>query len=894
MKKLLAVVLSISILFASEGPLVAQSLSALGKASRGVSRATNATRQVTRVTAPTNFVLKSSQNALSTSSAVLPSLSIPTSRYNVRPPLLPTETALPLQPVIERKIKTAALKQNLSFEQILYRVNKGETAFLADAILNIQQPIQRTQLLRSAFVTVAANGGASAAQLQEARAFWRLDLLKNQIALDALPTFNTESIDKVLSVVKVLEDTAALALLGTSDDLLLVQKVFEQTRTTPLAPVTAALFARGLLRVGDTAALENLFAKTEGEFSSLQNGIIAYTQETTTPLNSALSSTEPRILPAQLTKSLQAWGPVLSSATDPSLQATRQWMAWAKNTSKDVAPQAITSHPTQARLEVPSLAPENFSAAVAETAQLDGVLQAGAVALPNVAATETALTATAEAGQTTEVSVSSNNPLFKLLKKGENPPPPDNISGNIAPSDLPPQDTLLAKLQRAALYTASFVMGLEVATPVIANFGTSFGLSLEDNILVSAATYIPYSLGALLSNWTKKLLGRRGSMNLGLAMMGTGFLGGVTWIGLDGSFVPDADTLSQFYKALGCITLASTGGVFIHNSVGPIMTELNAGASELVRQRRSATTEFSRALGMAASFAFPFLATKVLGMDWSLTFALPIPLVLASFLGTTLIRLPNTKPLAKLHEATHTVQKGLWQKIKNNEYIRLFREEKGAAALLGGLAIMNGVEMSINNGFLFLLPSLTTDSSSQYLFGLAQFAAPFILGRYLAKHFLKWFPNRNMTVSSLISAASAGIAAFVPGVAENPYLLTSALFAAETGISTLFTLSFARTAKNPATVDRLTTMIVASSLACAVAPMMLSSLTQSLVNAGVFNAPSATVAAMIGIPALLTFFTSRLFKKVEQTGTQTASSISKLMSFIKNSLYHPKQRRKRS
>lgn len=154
---------------------------------------------------------------------------------------------------------------------------------------------------------------------------------------------------------------------------------------------------------------------------------------------------------------------------------------------------------------------------------------------------------------------------------------------------------------------------------------------------------------------------------------------------------------------------------------------------------------------MAASFAFPFLATKVMGMDWSFTFALPIPLVAAAALGINLAKIPNTKPVlepkaAPVPAAAQSGQRNrrayqLTSSFQNNSYIRLFKEEKGVAALLTGLFIMNAVEMSFNNGFLFLLPSLTNDPSSQYLFGLTQFAAPFLLGRYLAGSFLKWFPK---------------------------------------------------------------------------------------------------------------------------------------------------------
>lgn len=142
-------------------------------------------------------------------------------------------------------------------------------------------------------------------------------------------------------------------------------------------------------------------------------------------------------------------------------------------------------------------------------------------------------------------------------------------------------------------------------------------------------------------------------------------------------------------------------------------------------------------MGMAASFAFPFIATKLLAQDWSFTFAMPIPLVAAAALGLNLAKIPNSKPQVAVPQAKagSEAKTGKWAALKNNAYVNLFKEEKGVAALLAGLFVMNAVETCFSNGFLFLLPGLTNDPSAQYLFGLAQFAAPFLLGRYLAGNF---------------------------------------------------------------------------------------------------------------------------------------------------------------
>ncbi|MBR2392653.1 MAG: hypothetical protein IKA93_03675, partial [Elusimicrobiaceae bacterium] len=320
-------------------------------------------------------------------------------------------------------------------------------------------------------------------------------------------------------------------------------------------------------------------------------------------------------------------------------------------------------------------------------------------------------------------------------------------------------------------------------------------------------------------------------------------------------------TMLHFYKTLACITTASVGGVLVHNAVGPMITEISKGASDLLVQKRNSYTELARAAGMAASFAFPFLSTAVLGMDWSLTFALPLPFVALAAIGINSGKLPNTKPVKAATLPTEK-QISLWEKVKNNQYLHLFKEERGVAPLLTGLLIMNAVEVSFNSGFLLLLPALTQNPSMQYLFGIAQFAVPFLLGRYLAGHFLKWFPKNNMAIATALGAL--GGFASLTAAQSNVYLLTASLFAAELGISTAFTLAFSRTAKNPKTQDRIVSLIVASAISCAFGPMLLTDLAQGLIDAGILSTQAATATTLLGIPAALATISALLFKRADK------------------------------
>ena len=124
-----------------------------------------------------------------------------------------------------------------------------------------------------------------------------------------------------------------------------------------------------------------------------------------------------------------------------------------------------------------------------------------------------------------------------------------------------------------------------------------------------------------------------------------------------------------------------------------------------------------------------------------------------------------------------------------------------------------------------------------------------------------------MSIATLLSAVG-GIAALP--LANDAYALTAALFAAEVGISTAFTLAFARTAKNTHTQDRVISLIVASAVSCALGPMLFSNLAQNLMDAGIFSSAGATTAALIGVPSVLALLSAGLFLKLERNQAGTA------------------------
>lgn len=691
---------------------------------------------------------------------------------------------------------------------------------------------ERALLLRSDFVALALNGRASAQDIQAATDFYRANLQK------FTPNQDTAA---------VVADIASLGLLGSKQDAPLILQVAQASYGHAVqAPVTTVA-ARALLRLQAYAELKSLSL-----FSAVQptlwEGIRTYAQnnQLTFQVHNPVQA-DVDVTPFQ--EALSAYGPLNQIAVDPSVEATYIYMNAGRNPVLPAAPvlpaKKSAFQPAQPVTLQPAASPALAAQEGTQTAAPEATQAAAPHVIPAVQA---------QPLPKAELLNQTKAWLKRLQPKG------------LTSAD----ETKFA--QRAALYLTAFSIGLEIGTPIMASIRTALNLPLSLAVLVTVATYSPYLFGSFIANALKNKFGRKGTVNAGLALMGGSFALGATTLGLDGSFTAWNDQIAQFLGILGALTTASTGAVFIHSAVGPVMTEISHKASDLVRQKRGTYVELSRSIGMIASFAFPFIATSMLGLDWSAPFILALPVVGASALALNLAKLPNTKPNLKANAELKTVQSPVMDGVRkprkalawketllNNSYVRLLREEPGVGSFISALFIMNAVEMGINSGFLFMIPQLTSNEAVKYLLGMGQFAVPFLAGRYMAGHFLKWFPKSNLSVATLLSGVSS-LAAL--GLTDNMYAFTAALATAELGISAAFTLAFARTAINPKTQDRVTSLIMATAVACAVGPMMLTWVAESLMHTGMTEA-GATLAALIGIPSALAFLSAKLFRRME-------------------------------
>ncbi|MBQ8033469.1 MAG: hypothetical protein IJ266_05960, partial [Elusimicrobiaceae bacterium] len=429
----------------------------------------------------------------------------------------------------------------------------------ARQILTFADSKNKALLLRTDFVALTLQKRVSPDDIALASQFYRTNLQKKG----------------AFSSIEAVADIASLGILGDKSDAPLILQVAKDAIGKPQEPVITAAAARALLRLKAYKELEQL-----DDISWMQpelwDGIQQYVEINQLPVK-LFKAQRQNVDISDFKAQVASLGPLNYVVADPSVESTFLYMNAGKAVSAQVAKQPTATSLTQ---------PIKFT-----------TMETPAVEKPSLFIRNPAVL--------TKARISSAIGRVKAP----------------APKALTQEDNT-TWTQRAALYLTAFSIGLEIGTPIMASIKSALNLPLSYAILVTVASFSPYLFGSFLANWLKGKIGRKGTINAGLGMMGGSFALGAAALGLDGSFTAWADPLAQYFGILATLTTAGTGAVFIQNAAGPVMTEISKTASELVRQQRGTYIELSRAAGMMASYAFPFLATSVLGMDWSAPFIL--------------------------------------------------------------------------------------------------------------------------------------------------------------------------------------------------------------------------------------------------------------------------------
>ena len=402
MKKLLAAILSISILVSSVTPSLAQLVPASGRqlvkglAGKGVEGLSavagkQAMKEVIPAAAERGAL---SSGIYSLSSSVLPkSFSDKDSKASL-------EGTKSLQISLDRSIRQQLLR---SGRDIRESVKAGQVEGMAALILNHPNAAFRQWLLRNEFVTVALQGGATRAQIAEAIKFYRENLSQAQEIFKKLPENDLNSLLQIAKNPKhpgypivseihgLLSSAAALGLLGSKADAAVLKGFYQAAKGSAFEDTAMVIAARGMLRGGAYQELEELAAlnKAEGPFWQ-ELGAFVQSKGLPVHIEAAASSDVQAELPL-LPLFLRAGCEPNFLNADISQQATEKWLALGTKQPKEAVPaleqaQAVTP----LKLEVPAFAlkeiPLQVSAVsvVAEKESLPEVAEGAVLADPSL------------------------------------------------------------------------------------------------------------------------------------------------------------------------------------------------------------------------------------------------------------------------------------------------------------------------------------------------------------------------------------------------------------------------------------------------------------------------------------------------------------------------------
>ena len=365
MKKLLSAVLSISILFSSVSPSLAQAQVQVGRqfvkgmvTKGGTSAVAPAAGKLAETTAKivpqagitagfpgvsrgvTGSVTKNVPGARQGSVTKNVSVAAHTSAHvpSTRVPALSAKDLDVLSSSVDRAVQQQLFLRSPDIRQA---VKEGRTAGLAARILNYPNQTVREGMLRNEFVTVALAGDATPAQIEQALTFYRKDIMSASDAFATLPEGGVQtwwpaltnkqdaSHSPVLQSHQALSSAAALGLLGSQKDAGAMLGFYKKASQSALKDTAALIAARGLLRQGAYKELNELAALTGGQGDFWQ-GIAAVAQERDLPVQvSALTAGDP-----QASKTMGAFLQAGCFANrlnaDPSRQATEEWLALGK------------------------------------------------------------------------------------------------------------------------------------------------------------------------------------------------------------------------------------------------------------------------------------------------------------------------------------------------------------------------------------------------------------------------------------------------------------------------------------------------------------------------------------------------------------------------------------
>ena len=444
MKKLLSAVLSLSIVFSSVSPSLAQMAPTAGRqlvkgVVRGGEKAVSpsAARQTL-----TNAVQKRAGRlpaqmrgtaAVERGTALRPTAKTPAAQpASVGSSSLSTEQVASISAAVEQTVQQQV---SLTGRDIRQAIKAGRTEGMAARILTHSNPQVREGMLRNEFVTVALAGDATPEQIEQALSFYRKDVMASSEAFAQLPQGEAAgylailqdkkhvSYPAVAQSLQALSSAAALGLLGSRSDAGALMGFYKKASQSALKDTAARVAARGMLRQGAYKELNELAALAQGQ-GSFWNDLAALAQERNWPVQIQPASAASAQTPSkELGLFLQAGCFANRFNADASRRATEEWLALGKQRASVSKQQASSERAARLAAPIAVELPKLQFAAADLTADILPAVSLQEAAAPAEQAAQSTVSFFGRSTASADGAVYGGVPVFaigNMLKKGFN------------------------------------------------------------------------------------------------------------------------------------------------------------------------------------------------------------------------------------------------------------------------------------------------------------------------------------------------------------------------------------------------------------------------------------------------------------------------------------------
>ncbi|WP_424244494.1 fucose permease [Elusimicrobium posterum] len=318
-----------------------------------------------------------------------------------------------------------------------------------------------------------------------------------------------------------------------------------------------------------------------------------------------------------------------------------------------------------------------------------------------------------------------------------------------------------------------FAMGFgDVVGPIVGLAKDTFNLSYATAQLLPLVGFIMFFLLSLPMGILQDRKGKKLVINIGLATATLGLIIPLC-IGMYGKFVPNPESMSQFYFLMTAILLLCGGAAILQVAGNAVMKDVSDDGKF---SGNLSLANGIKAIGSSLGFLVPPFAAKFLGLDWSVLFPIYCVLVIVTFIWFNSAGIEEKKQDAGGTASIASCFKLLF----SNRYVLM---------MVLTIFLYVGAEVCVSSSTPMLLKEYFGFGVNALTVSWALFFLPILFGRLLGPVVLRYITPQKFFVITIAMAIVGVLCVFT----KNYYLCLIGTFLVGAGYANTFPLAYSIT-----------------------------------------------------------------------------------------------------